>query len=243
MEQLENLADARLVLGCVYCGGGEDTREHVPSRAFLDPPYPENLPVVGACLQCNNGFSMDEEYVACLIEAVCAGTADPAALHRSKVARSLERSPALRNRIEAGRTVTSTGILFQVEVERVRRVLAKLAIGHAVYELAQEGRTDSVSVWWQPLHLLGTDQREEFDGPEVIETFGEVGSRSMQRLRVVEVALVSESGQQLRRPLILNDWVEVQPGRYRYRASDTGDLVCIRIVIGEFLAAEVTWEP
>jgi hypothetical protein len=43
MEQLKSYADNRLVNGCVYCGGPEETRDHVPSRVFLDPPYPENL--------------------------------------------------------------------------------------------------------------------------------------------------------------------------------------------------------
>lgn len=65
MDQLHNYADNRLVVGCIYCGGRDDTKEHVPSRVLLDEPLPENLPVVYACRSCNNGYSKVEEYFAC----------------------------------------------------------------------------------------------------------------------------------------------------------------------------------
>lgn len=242
VEQVKDLADRRLLLGCAYCGGTSDTRDHVPSRAFLDTPYPDNLPVVGACRECNNGFSKDEEYLACLIEAASAGCVDPATMRRPSVARSLERSPALRKRIEAGKLSGPGGVSFQIESERVRRVLAKLATGHAAYELSLEVWAKPYSVWWHSIHLLSPNQREEFESPRVVERFGEIGSRGMQRLYLTEVALVSGAGQPLNLQLILNDWVEVQSNRYRYYASEENEHVCVRIVIGEYLASEVTWE-
>jgi hypothetical protein len=64
MDQLRDHADNRLINGCIYCGGPEETRDHVPSRVFLDSPPPENLPVVWACASCNQGFSLDEAYLA-----------------------------------------------------------------------------------------------------------------------------------------------------------------------------------
>lgn len=96
MQQLNNNADNRLVSGCVYCGGIPETREHVPSKVFLDAPLPENLSVVGACRKCNNGFSSDEEYVACLLEAAIAGSASPSDVRREKVSGILERTPKLQ---------------------------------------------------------------------------------------------------------------------------------------------------
>jgi len=61
---------------CVYCGGAEpSTRDHVPPKVFLDEPYPPGLPVVGACEGCNLGFSLDEQYLACLIGCVMCGAA------------------------------------------------------------------------------------------------------------------------------------------------------------------------
>ena len=52
---------------CVYCGDKADTREHCPSRAFLNKPYPTDLPTVPACKHCNNGFSADERYTSAYI--------------------------------------------------------------------------------------------------------------------------------------------------------------------------------
>jgi hypothetical protein len=242
VDQLHHFADARLLLGCIYCGGNESTRDHVPSKLFLDTPYPENLPVIGACRPCNNGFSKDEEYLACLIEAAVSGSTDPSAVRRSRIAKIFARSPELRMRIEAAKATTQSGVSFYPEAVRVERVLVKLATGHAAYELAQECRDQRASLWWLPIHLLSQEQREEFEAPDVVTTLGEIGSRGMLRLRVADIKLVSHAGAEINQQFYLHDWVEVQPQRYRYLASDQGRTVCIRIVIGEYLAAEVYWQ-
>jgi hypothetical protein len=62
--------DNRLIGVCVFCGGHPDTRDHAPSKVFLDEPFPEDLAVVEACAECNRSFSIDEEYLACFLEAV-----------------------------------------------------------------------------------------------------------------------------------------------------------------------------
>lgn len=62
---------------CCYCGGYADTVDHVPSKVFLDEPYPDNLPVVPCCRKCNEEFSLDEEYVAVLLECVRLQTFSP----------------------------------------------------------------------------------------------------------------------------------------------------------------------
>lgn len=68
MKQIKTFSDLRLNTQCAYCGEYPETRDHVPSKIILENPFPENLPVVPSCLKCNNGFSLDEEYFACLIE-------------------------------------------------------------------------------------------------------------------------------------------------------------------------------
>ncbi len=40
----------------------------------------------------------------------------------------------------------------------------------------------------------------------------------------------------------LNNWIEVQDGRYAYLASDVGDGVDIRFVVAGYLACEVSWQ-
>lgn len=241
MDQLKTFADSRLINGCIYCGGSEDTRDHVPSRALLDSPLPENLPVVGACRYCNNGFSKDEEYFASLIESVIAGSTEPDQIERLTVAKILRRSPALRARIEANRSTQGEQVSFGVEADRIKSVVLKLARGHAAFELSQPCFQEPTSLWWCPLVLMNEEERQSYDASHVIEMLGEVGSRGLQRLLVTQYTLETTSGEKFTSNLLINDWVEVQEDRYRYLAIDDHGEVRIKIVIREYLACEVTW--
>lgn len=242
MKQLINYADDRLIVGCIYCGAHGETREHVPSRVFLDAPLPENLPIVGACRTCNNGFSLDEEYLACLVESVIAGSTEPEKINRPSVANILRRSPALRARIETAKRSVSGQTKFDVEPDRIKNVVVKLARGHAAFELAQPCRGQPASVWWQPLALMDDDQRGEFESSQITEVFGEIGSRGMQRMLVAQVTLRSENGETKNLDLLINDWVDVQDGRYRYHAIEDGEQIRIKLVISEYLACEIVWD-
>jgi hypothetical protein len=241
MDQLRNFADDRLVDGCIYCGGKEETRDHVPSRVFLDAPLPENLPVVLACASCNNGFSKDEQYLACLIESVIAGSTDPGHIRRPSVAAILRETPALRALIDQARILKDGHVHFNVELERVKNVLLKLARGHAAFELSQICREEPDSFWWCPLVAMTEDQKEAFDACHVTQLMGEIGSRSSQRALVTQVLLQSISAEQRSLGLLVNDWLDVQDGRYRYLAIGDLGKITIRIVIAEYLACEVTW--
>ena len=58
---------------CIYCGDKPGyTNDHVPPKSILIKPYPDNLPTVPACSDCNSTFgkSIDEKlklYIAKLI--------------------------------------------------------------------------------------------------------------------------------------------------------------------------------
>lgn len=241
MDQLKNLADDRLIQGCIYCAGPADTRDHVPSRCLLERPYPPNLPVVGCCESCNQNFSKDEEYFVCLIESVLCGSTDPDKICRPSVANIMRNSPALRVRIESARTELDGQIAFVPEGERVSKVMLKLARGHAAFELSQPCRKEPDHFWWGPIASLPQDDREAFDSVHFQQLFGEIGSRNLQRMFVTQMILQSESGEQQQVGMLINDWVDVQDDRYRYLAiDDIGGLV-IRIVVAEYLACEVAW--
>ena len=225
MRQLKNYGDTRQAEACAYCGKTTQTRDHVPSRVLLDEPFPENLPIVPACLPCNNKASSDEEYLACLVECVICGTTDPARVVREKIRRALAKQHALRARLTAALRWENEQSLFNIELDRVERIVVKLAQGHALYELNEPQLAKPSSVVISPLHLLDNDVREAFEN-----TFGhgfaiwpEVGSRAMQRL------VQNEHG-----------WIEVQLGRYRYLAT-TDAVVRVRLVLSEYLACEVIW--
>lgn len=241
MDQLRDYADERLVNGCIYCGGSEETREHVPSRVFLDAPFPENLPVVWACESCNNGFSQDEQYLSSLIESVIAGSTDPELIRREKVANILRKTPSLKARLEAAKRVQNGQVQFHVEEDRVKNVLLKLARGHAVFELSSPCKEEPLSFWWSPLELMEDTHREAFEDIQVVQMFSEVGSRNLQRLFVTQITSQTAAGETSVQNLLINDWVEVQADRYRYHAMDEGTTKIIKIVIGEYLACEARW--
>ena len=227
MEQLTNFGDKRTLAFCAFCGGKTGTRDHCPSRVLLDDPFPSNLPVVPACPACNNGFSADEEYVACLLACVIAGSTEPERVARAKVRRLLTAKPALRSRIESSRRAEGETTLFIPEHDRIVAVVKKLARGHAMFELHEILIDEPTDLWFLPLENMQEHHRTDFESPESSNVWPEVGSRAMQRL--ISGADVTCQG-----------WVDVQPGRYRYSAQ-LSDGVDVRFVISEYLACQVRW--
>jgi hypothetical protein len=147
LEQIKTFSDKRLDSYCAFCGEHPDTKDHVPSKVLLEKPFPENLPVVPACLECNRSFSLDEEYVACLIECTLHGTTDPNKLTRDKISKILLRKKNLKARLEKAKTVVSNNIYFQAEEKRVRNVVLKLAQGHSRFENSESQLEEPISIW------------------------------------------------------------------------------------------------
>lgn len=226
MQQITNYGDMRQVAACAYCGNATETRDHVPARVLLDKPFPDNLAVVPACLECNNAASADEEYLACLVECVVCGVTEPASLGRENIRRLLSERAALRGKLAAAHRREGEQSVFSVELERIERIVVKLARGHSLYELNEPQLSAPSSVTIAPLHLLDDEAREAFErtAGQGFGIWPEVGSRAMQRL--------IESGQ---------EWITVQPSRYRYLATADSE-VRVRLVLSEYLACEVIWD-
>lgn len=241
MNQVNNYADNRLVRGCVYCTGPEETRDHVPSKCLLEPRYPPNLPVVGCCDNCNQNFSKDEQYFVCFIESVLCGSTDPEKIGRPSVAKIMRKSPALRARIEKSRIEVNDQVAFVPETERINNVMLKLARGHAAFELSQCCRTEPDHFWCGPLYTLSKEAQDEFNAVHFQHIFGEIGSRNLQRLLVMQMAYPTETGEKQNVEMLVNDWIDVQDDHYRYIAIDDMGYLIIRIVIAEFFACEVGW--
>lgn len=227
MEQIRPFGDERQLAWCVYCGGANETRDHVPARVFLDDPLPENLPVVPACWPCNQRHSLDEEYVACLVECVLCGSVGPARVTRPKVARILGTRTGLAARLALAKQERNGETLFSVEDERVRSVVLKFARGHAAFELHEPRFEEPAGVAAVPLHRAGPDHRVAFERVPQSSVWPEVGSRAMIRMART---WPEPTG-----------WIEVQPQRYRYTAMAAGEGTVVRVVLSEYLACEVTW--
>lgn len=233
MDPKHLFMDRRLAGMCVYCGAKPDTRDHVPSKVLLDEPYPSLLPVVEACSNCNVGFSLDEQYLSCFLECVICGTIDPRGLQRPKVKRILKDNPALQHRIDASRNSNeSDSLIWQPETDRVRKIIAKLARGHAAYELYPK-LEDPLAVTVSPLPLLSEQEIEAFENVTSgeLEPWPEIGSRAFLRAW----------GKGPDRFEQLSGWIVIQPERYRYAVIENGG-VLVRMVLSEYLACEVCWE-
>lgn len=233
MIQINSYGDSRVGLSCLHCGKAvKGSRDHVPSKVFLDEPYPEDLPVIEICGECNQSFSLDEEYVACFLECIVCGSTVPDNIARPKVREILERKPKLKTRIQNAKMANQSPDseqrpLWVPEQDRIKNVILKMARGHALYELHEEILGEPAILEFGPLEFLSDEDRNAFETPPSTELWPEVGSRYMQRL-ITGIGM--EDG-----------WINVQPQRYRYLVSH-GEPVIIRMVIRDYLAAEVGWE-
>lgn len=228
MDQIKNLADERLASFCVYCAAEIFNRDHVPPKILLDEPYPENLPVVPSCRECNEGFSLDEEYLACLLEYARLGTIEADSIERPKIRRILSEKEALKNLLLGAAKLKESGISITPDDNRVKRVLLKLARGQIAFDMGEPRLEEPAYFDYVPLANLTDEEYQRFETPSVSNLYPEVGSHSMQRL-------VRNGG--------LNSigWNIVQPNRYRYHAW-LNDVIGLKFVLSEYLACEVFWE-
>jgi hypothetical protein len=230
MQQLRCYGDDRNKGFCVHCGGPGETVDHVPSKVLLDEPYPENLMAAPSCRECNNGLSLDEEYLACLLECVIAGDTAPDKLRRAKITRIVRANLSLLARLQRARTEGTEGPVWTVENDRVRRVILKLARCHAAFELNEPQLGEPSHLVFRPLALMTENERAVFESDD--DAFGiwpEVGSRAMQRLLLWDADTFTEG------------WLAVQEGNYRFRTSQANGLT-VKIVLREYLGCEVVWD-
>lgn len=228
MEQLRDFSDERNKMFCPYCGSTTEprNREHVPSRFLLDKPYPENLPIIFPCQECNSDYSKDEEYVVCLIECARSGSTDVDDIEREKVREALKHSPKMAAQIREVLGRNRSWSTSDLERSRVARIVRKLAMGHVAFELGEPILAEPVSVSFLPTISLSPERLASFETPPAFSLLAEVGSRALQR----QVQSLTGTA----------DWIMVQPGRYRY-LTYFSDIVMVRSVISEFLACEVIW--
>lgn len=233
MKHINDYSDERNKAWCVHCGAWlrlEPTnRDHVPSRVFLNPPLPPNLPVVEVCRACNESFSQDEEYVAAFLGVVLAGSMDPERQKLPAAERILRHSPGLGARILASRIEQDGRLVWGPEEDRVRRVLVKNARGHAYYELGVPMFDEPSAVQFVPIEVMSAEAIDVFESQAHVLAgpWPEVGSRMLERVVVGHD--------------IVGGWVVVQSGTYRYVVEQAAKGVTVRIVIHEYLAASIQW--
>ena len=205
---------------CCYCGNWADTVDHVPSKVFLDKPYPDNLPVVPCCRKCNEQFSFDEEYLAVLLECVRWQTFNQEEFKRKKVRKIVEHNPAILKTVrESVHPMLDGHLTIDPDNVRLRKVLTKLIAGHLRFEgLDQLFLHDGLEIhFYQDIHT-NREFYERFHFSIYSELLPEVGSRAL--IAMVEQGYAGAP------------WFTVQPNIYEYYvAPDNSE---VRIIIQNF---------
>ena len=241
MKQLSDYSDIRMRGWCVHCGKTleeeETNRDHVPTKALLRPPPPDSLPVVEVCSECNSSFSLDEEYVVAFLASVISGSTEVNAERFPKASRALAHSAGLRRKIQESQTSESPP-QWSPELRRIERVMEKNARGHWLYETGEAVSDTPTSVHVQPIPAMSEREMDQFYGDrsygDSSGLWPEVGSRSMSR--AVDRWARQAQGE------ADDSWVEVQSGVYTYSCASPPQLARVRMVIYDYLAAEVIWE-
>ncbi len=214
---------------CLYCEGSADSKEHVPSRIFLNKPYPENLPTVPACKKCNESYSLDEEYLACIIECARCGTIEVDKLERDKIKKILNRKTALYEKVKDSFLTKDNNLFVNIEANRVNNILIKLAQGHILYEFNQYVK-DVSHINIMSFADLSISEINYFNENEECTIAPDLGCRAMDEGFYVMCSDTTANG--------ITSWQYVGNESYRYLTYyDEGHRV--KIVIAEFLACEV----
>lgn len=160
---------------------------------------------------------------------VLSGSTDTKSQNDDRVRTLLESSPRLGLRIARSRVVATSeadSVMWAPEQERINNVVTKNARGHALFECGELLSHEPDAVTFTVLQLLSSTQREEFEtgAPRLLP---EVGCKEF--IRAFEGADIEDG------------WIVVQGGSYRYAVDIHESSVRVRMVIFEYLAAEVLW--
>lgn len=218
---------------CCYCGGPPESRDHVPSKVFLDQPYPANLPLVYSCIECNNSFSQDEQYVACALECMIHNTTETGKLLRNKIKKAIEKDHSLKHRIEKSRGLFANHetqeIPYELERKGLENVLLKLARGHARFENSEHYLDEPTHFSYKYIDSMSEDELATFTTPLKRDILPELGSRAFLK------AVLSENH-------VYSVWNTVQKGNYCYFVHPFAGGIMVRLIIFDYLLCQVIWE-
>jgi hypothetical protein len=106
-------------------------------------------------------------------------------------------------------------------------VFEKIARGLWAYEVGETAQSSSATVRYAQVATLPADQLEAFKTLEQPDLLSEVGSRMMIRVLTA-------------RDKAANFWIEVQAGRFSYGIEVFSDAGRVKMILGDYVAAEVT---
>jgi len=231
MDPKQLFYDKRLDFYCCYCGNiNPNTTDHVPSKVLLDEPYGANLPTVTCCKSCNNSFSKDEVYFACILECIMSGSISKNKLNRDKIKRIFEEMPYLYKRICSSFIKTKNESFFKIEWDRFESIIIKLAKGHLKYECCETAFMKPSYISIKSINAMNESELSLFFDISENTFLPELGSRAYKKVMINENKNLS----------II--WSIVQENVYAYRICYDNRGRTVKMLIRNYLACEVTWE-
>lgn len=210
---------------CVYCYNIADSREHLPPRILIDKPNQNEWCIVPACSKCNNGYSTDEQFVACTIEYILAEIYYEGNIQRNKIKETFEKRPHILEKIKTLCIFQNGSLKIDNSViEKIKTVVLKIARGHFMYDCNEFLNDEDVQVLIAFKPQLEQKKLEEFNMPIVCNCLPEIGSRMSNQLCM-------KNNNEIEIP-----WRIIDYDNYRYLISPDGIL---RMVIREFLYIEI----
>jgi hypothetical protein len=224
---------------CPYCGvllgSTNKTVDHIPSKTLLNRPFPANLAAIPCCLDCNRGFSSDEEYFAVLLECVKHETFDKRKLTRESVLKTVTHTPAILETIKNSVVYDSpTHFTIASDDRRVKAVLLKLVKAHLCFENSHYLINDNeLLLSFSTLDSMSETDCSHFAEPFKSSLLPEVGSRASNNVMIIQDENARMIG-------CCSPWIEYQKETYSFCVAPTGDRV--KILLHEFLcvSAELT---
>jgi len=231
MLQINPQNDERYDNICCYCQTSilhNSTRDHIPSKILLDEPFPDNLPVVFCCESCNQGFSTDEEYFACLLEYIACEVKDSNLIEREKISRILLKKPHLRKRIEQNITQENNILTIKFEKESINNVLKKLFYGHLSFELSNPYIEKPSYIGFELIDNLTNSEFDTFFASEEIEIAPEIGTRASLNYFLINNSPTS-------------NWKIVQENNYQYKVDICSEEIVVKIFMRNKLCLTAIW--
>ena len=157
------------------------------------------------------------------------GTTEPRSLSRKKIINILQRKPKLKARIETSKRTIDNHIHFQVESERVKNVIEKLAQGIAKFENSEIQFEEPYAISYKPIILMNDQETNDFFDNEELELLPEIGSRAFQRIMVDNEGVPRAY------------WKDVQENNFSYSIAHTPQELRVRMLIWNYLTGDVIW--
>lgn len=231
MRQVVKYYDARQDDFCVYCGNSLKkfkTLDHVPSKILMDEPYPENLPKVNSCNNCNQSFSTNELYFSCIIEYLICQSTDIESFQRERIIKKLRQKPRIRSEIENKLFIKNNLLFYPFDDIKFLEVLRKLLLGHLAFEFSIPTINQLERVEVKLRSEISDWDFQKFKDSQTIEIAPEVGSRAMGAFLMNDYNLK-------------NEWKSVDKNFYEYLVEQNTNEFTVKIIIRNTILIRGDW--